>query len=61
MLEVHNPRGQPEITFSSDAPGSWGCRAVWNERWIQMEWNGSWDQQCIAAKELLPIALACAI
>ena len=26
-----------------------------------MEWNGSWDQQCIAAKELLPIVLACAI
>ena len=61
MLEVHNPRGQPEITFSSDASGSWGCGAMWNERWIQMEWNGSWDQQCIAAKELLPIALACAI
>ena len=61
MLKVHNPRGQPEIMFSSDASGSWGCGAAWNERWIQMEWNGSWDQQCIAAKELLTIALACAI
>ena len=61
MFKVYKPQGQPEITFKSDASGSWGCGAVWNNRWKQMEWNRSWDQQCIAAKELLPIALACAI
>ena len=61
MLEAHKPRWHPEITFSSDASGSWGCGAVWNGRWIQLEWNGSWSQQCIAAKELLPITLACAM
>ena len=61
MLEVHQPQWQPDIVFSSDASGSWGWGAAWNERWIQLEWDGSWDQQCIVAKELLPIALACAI
>ena len=61
MLEVHNPLWQAQVVFSSGASGSRGCGAAWNERWIQLERNGSWDRQCIAAKDLLLITLACTI
>ena len=61
MREVHNPQWDPDIVFSSDASGSWGCGAVWNHNWLQCPWNGVWSDKSIAAKELVPVVLACAI
>ena len=51
----------PDIIFSSDASGSWGCGAVWQDLWIQCPWNNVWSEKGIATKELLPIVLAIAI
>ena len=51
----------PQISFSSDASGSWGCGAAWPPHWIQCPWGEQWMDVTITAKELLPIVLACAI
>ncbi len=61
LMDVHAPKAAPDVTFSSDASGSWGCGAIWDNRWLQCAWNGWWEEQSIAVKELLPIVLACAI
>ena len=61
MMEVHNPCWNPQIVFSTDASGSWGCGAVWKKEWMQCPWNGSWTDKGIATKELLPIVLAMAL
>ena len=61
MMEVHAGEWRPGIHFSADASGTWGCGAVWHTQWIQCPWNDTWQQECIATKELLPIVLACAI
>ena len=61
MMEVHNPCWSPQVTFSSDASGSWGCGAVWRKEWIQCQWNSTWADKGIAVKELLPIVLAVAL
>ena len=51
MMEVHNPRWTPQVTFSSDASGSWKCGAV-----LKNECS-MWVGKGTAAKELLPIVL----
>ena len=61
MMEVHNPTWTPQVTFSSDASGSWGCGAVWEKEWLQCQWNTTWAEKGIATKELLPIVLAVAL
>ena len=58
---IHSKRCEPQVLFSSDASGSWGCGAIWATRWIQCEWQSAWENESIALKELLPIVLACAI
>ena len=61
MMDIHNPKWVPSVTFSSDASGSWGCGAVWQQAWLQQTWDEEWKPQNIAAKELVPIAVACAV
>ena len=61
MLYVHKKDQVPDVIFSSDASGSWGCGACWLKHWIQHQWDDHWRKESIAAKELLPIVLACAI
>ena len=61
MMNVHSVTQPPTIEFSSYASGSWGCGAVWDSEWFQFEWKGSWVNESIATKELLPITLACAM
>ena len=46
------------IHLGSDASGSWGCAAIWNNRWLQWQWNNRAQEWQIARKELLPIVLA---
>ena len=61
MMEVHRPLWTPTVTFASDASGSWGCGAVWQQARLQRQWGREWAGENIAAKELVPIAVACAI
>ncbi len=47
----------------SDASGSWGCGATWNEKWFQLNWNEAeyargWS---IMPKELLPTVVAAVV
>ena len=53
----------PTTTLTSDASGSWGCGAFWEEKWFQLAWSESPGAVAagIAAKELIPIVLAAAM
>ena len=53
----------PDVSVWSDASGSWGCGAVWSNRWFQVSWREvpEFEKAPIAAKELLPIVLAAAL
>ena len=53
----------PDVSLCSDASGSWGCGAVWNNRWFQLSWQEvpEFEKAPIAAKELFPIVLAAAL
>ncbi len=51
----------PTIIIASDASGSWGCGAFWDNAWFQLPWTEEWTPWSIAAKELIPIVLACTI
>ena len=47
----------PAFEIWSDASGGWGCGAVWEDQWFQVQWS-EWPGfvgASIAAKELLPI------
>ena len=49
------------MVFASDASGSWGCGAVWGEKWLQGAWPAGWDEMSIMGKELCPIVCACVV
>lgn len=61
MMDVHTTTWQHTVSFTSDAAGKWGCGAVWQDQWLQCPWGECWQEVNIAAKELLPIVLACAV
>ena len=42
----------------SDASGSWGCGAAYENLWFQLQWPESWATVSIAPKELVPIVVA---
>ena len=50
----------PDFEFCSDASGSWGGGAVWDNQWFQIEWARfpEFMNTAIAAKELLPVVVA---
>ena len=54
---------QPTVSHSitSDASGRWGCGAIFNDQWAQLQWPPEWAQVTIAPKELVPIVLAVAM
>ena len=58
MIQTH----QNVLVVWSDASGSWGCGAYWENKWFQLRWEDhpSFRDACIAAKELLPIVVAAA-
>lgn len=60
-MDIHNPNWVTTVAFASDASGSRGCSAVWQQAWLQHSWDEEWKPQNIAAKELVPIAVACAV
>ena len=55
------PSPVANVFFSSDASGTWGCGAAWGPMWIQLQWPSEWEEENIAAKELMPIVLASAL
>ncbi len=61
MMHVHAYRAPPDLTLESDASGSWGCGAIWENSWIQCTWENTWQGESITVKELLPIVLACGV
>ena len=50
----------PQATIHTDASGHWGCGAVFNTLWFQLQWPKQWLPVAIMVKELVPIVLACA-
>ena len=54
------PSHLPSTAITTDASGSWGCGAWHNKSWFQVQWGPSAQALSIAAKELIPIILACA-
>ena len=60
MDTVEDHQRMPDELVTTDASGSWGCGAVWQNAWIQLAWEAEWLDKSIAAKELVPIVLACA-
>ena len=61
MMHLISHGSPPNVIFSSDASGNWGCAEVWQHRWLQWQWEPTWAVQHIAIKELLPVVLACAV
>ena len=51
----------PEIYLLADTSGSWGCVAIWNSHWFQIQWPDQWSAANIAIKEMLPIVVAAAV
>ena len=45
----------------TDTSGSFGCGAWSDQSWFQYSWPNGLKQQSIAAKELLPIVMACMV
>ena len=60
ILRTHSS-SHPDGEMWSDASGSWGAGAFWNDHWFQMQWPMALQQEQIAIKELIPITLACAL
>lgn len=48
----------PQVHLFSDASGSFGCGAWWDQSWLQVAWSDSTQGWSTAQKELLPIVLA---
>ena len=66
FLQVWNgaamlPPSAPTYYLTSDASGVWGCVAIFNDRWFQLEWPSQWSNTNIAPKELVPIVVAVAL
>ena len=59
------PTNSPDLEFSSDASGSLGYGAFFNNLWFQGKWSRDHhahpEQQSIAWKELFPVYLACSV
>ena len=48
----------PKQEVTSDASGSWGCGAWWEQEWFQLQRDQRSQHLLIVEKELLPIVLA---
>ena len=51
----------PEHCIQTDASGSWGCGAFWDNHWLQWCWPQKWAHHNIMVKELIPIVLSCVV
>ena len=53
------PSQLPLTELATDASGSWGAGAWHQTAWFQLHWDQRSQDWSIAAKELIPIILAC--
>ena len=51
----------PDCTIFNDVYGSWGCSALWENCWFQLQWIGPLQHAIIATKELIPLVIMLAI
>ena len=51
-------RSNPDIQIWSDASGSWGCGALSQGKWFQLQWTTPLKSLSIAHKERIPIVIA---
>ena len=61
FLECLSPPLPPDTQIQTDASGTWGCGALFQNFWLQLKWSTEWKRMDIMAKELVPIVLSCAI
>ena len=61
FLECSPTPRPPDVFIETDASGSWGCGALFNNLWFQLQWSTEWKPMDIMAKELVPIVLSCAV
>ena len=54
-------RQTPMATVYSDALGTWGCGAIYQECWFQLQWDSGSEKYHISIKELLPIVIMMAV
>ena len=59
-MMLDDRKTNPDIVLTSDASGSWGCGAFWEDKWLQFEWPAALSGLHITNKELFPIVLAAA-
>ncbi|KAL5469194.1 hypothetical protein EMCRGX_G030413 [Ephydatia muelleri] len=57
---IPQDRITPTVKLYTDAAGSWGCGASWNQQWFQVQWSESATPLPISVKEMLPIIMAAA-
>ncbi len=60
LLESHINQ-PPHYHVFTDASGSCGCGAIWDDCWFQVLWSNNWAMFNIATKKLIPIVLASAM
>ena len=51
----------PDILVYSDASGSWGSGALWQQNWFNMPWSEYLHNCSIAVKELVPVVIVAAL
>ena len=55
------PPSLPTLFVTSDASGGWGCAAIFQRQWFQLQWPNHRANSSIAVKELAPIVIALGI
>ena len=46
-----------DTTVYSDASGSWGCGALWQQKWFNFPWSAKLQTCSIAVKQLVPVVV----
>ena len=59
LWDIHNK--YPDLWVISDASGSWGCRAIWQNEWCQLPWDAHFKYEDIAMKGLVPVVVAAVV
>ena len=61
LFKLANKDTPADVTTQTDAYGSWGCGAFFNNKWLLWEWPEEWKPVNIKAKEMAPIILSCEV
>ena len=54
-------KANPQIAATSDASGTWGCRAFEGSKWLQFKWPATMEASHISIQEMIPIVMAAAL